>query len=510
MAETVFNNMRIAKNTLMLYLRTFVVLLVSLYTSRVILEILGVKDFGIYQVVGGLVSMFSIVSGVFTIAISRFITFELGKGNREKLHRIFSTSLIIQFIISVIIIVLVEGFGLWFINHKMTIPSNQINAVIWVLQFSVVTFCLNLISLPYNACIIAHEKMKAFAYISVLEVSLKLGACYILFISPIDRLIAYSALLMIIALGIRSIYSVYCYKNFEECRGNIEYDSGLMKEMFSFSGWNFIINTSAILNNQGITMLINVFFGLTINAARGLASQVESAVMQFVTNFTMAINPQITKSYATGDMEGLYKLLCRSAKFAPMAMMIIAIPLIFEMEPVLKIWLGKVPEYTVIFAQLSLIVGWIDCIGNSAYTACMASGHIRKYSLIVTPVGYLDFFIVWILFSFGWNVVWAYWIFIIIKVLINIIRVFLLKELIGLKIYRFLKDVYLPILCVGVLSLIFPYLVNQSMPESIFRIVATSITSITAVCVFVYFIGMDTAERKFVINRISNYVHRNT
>lgn len=453
---SIIDNKRIVKNTGMLYLRTFVVLLVSLYTSRVILDTLGVKDYGIYQVVGGLVSMFSIVSGVFTLAISRYITFELGRENFQRLHLIFSSALIIQIVLSLLIIILVEIFGWWFISYKMTVPTEQITAVKWVLQFSVITFCLNLISIPYNACIIAHERMKAFAYISVLEVSLKLGACYLLLISPVDRLIAYAALLMFIAMFIRLIYSVYCHKHFEECRGRLKFDKSLIKEMSSFSSWNFIVNTAGILNTQGVTMIINVYFGLVVNAARGLAGQVEAAVMQFVSNFTMAINPQITKSYASGDMEGLYKLLCRSAKFAPMAMMIVGIPIILEMKPILKIWLGEVPDFTVIFARVALITGWVDCIGNSAYTACMATGKIKKYSLIVTPIGYINFIAIWIAFTLGLSVVWAYWLYLINKILINIVRIFLLQKLINLHIWRFLNNVYVPIILVGISALVIP------------------------------------------------------
>ena len=328
--ENVINNQRIAKNTFLLYLRTIFVLAVSLYTSRLVLKVLGVDDYGIYQVVGGMVTMFGILSNALSAAISRFITFELGSGNVERLKRLFSTSVVVQYVLAGIVFIIAEVVAIWFMETEMQLPKGREFAAKCVLHCSLFTFCVNLISIPYNACIIAHEHMKAFAYMSVVDVVLKLIACLGVMYTPIDKLISYSIFLAVISISIRILYRFYCKKHFEETRGSIAFDWSMFKEMLGFSGWSFLTNANGILNTQGVNMLINVFFGVTVNASRGISSQVESAVLQFVNNFTMAVNPQIIKSYATGDMQGLYTLVCRGAKFAYFAMFIMVLPLVCE------------------------------------------------------------------------------------------------------------------------------------------------------------------------------------
>ena len=310
MSETSANNKRIAKNTLLLYVRTLFIMLVTLYTSRVVLNTLGVSDYGIYNVVGGVVAMFSVISVSLSSSISRFITYELGHGDFDKLKRIFSTSINIQVGISLVILVLAEVFGVWFLNTKMNIPAERMTAANWVLQCSLLSFIIGLISVPYNACIIAHERMSAFAYISILEVVLKLAVVYMLLVSPYDKLATYAVLLVVVALIVRLTYGQYCKRHFEESRYRFVHDKSLIKEMTGFAGWSFFGNGAYMLNTQGVDMLINIFFGVTFNAARGVATQVQNAVMQFVNNFTVAVNPQITKSYASGEREYMYKLVC--------------------------------------------------------------------------------------------------------------------------------------------------------------------------------------------------------
>lgn len=286
-------------------------MLITLYTSRVILEHLGVDDYGIYNVVGGVVAMFSVISSALSSSISRFITFELGKGDIKRLTTIFSTSVNIQLGLSAIILLIGETVGIWFINNKMNIPADRLVAANWVLQCSLLTFCINLISVPYNSSIIAHEKMSAFAYISIFEATLKLLICYILIISPIDKLILYSLLMLAVALLIRLVYGFYCARNFEECRYHIVDDKKILREMTGFASWSFFPNVAWIFNTQGVNILINLFFGVALNAARGIASQVESAVMMFVRYFTTALNPQITKYYASGEKEQMFLLIMR-------------------------------------------------------------------------------------------------------------------------------------------------------------------------------------------------------
>lgn len=496
------NNKRIAKNTLFLYIRTLFVLLVSLYMSRIILQVLGVSDYGIYQVIGGLVAMFGVLSTALSAAISRFITFEIGSGNREKLCRIFSTSIIIQFIIAFIVLLIAEVIAIWFIQTQMQIPEGRMVATQWVLHCSLITFCVNLVSVPYNACIIAHEHMKAFAYISILDVLLKLVVCFCIFISPIDKLIFYAVLLTLEALIIRIIYSFYCHRHFEESRSKLIFDKEIFRDMLSFSGWSFFTNTNSILNNQGVNMLINVFFGVTVNAARGIAVQVENAVLQFVNNFTVAINPQITKNYASGDMERMYSLVCRGAKFSYFAMLLMALPIICEAEKILKIWLTVVPEHTVLFVQLSLILGVFDCVGASGYTACAATGKMKRYALILTPIGLLGFPLTWILFLMGAPVVSTYYLYIFVKFLVIIARLFLLRDMVGLSPAIFIRNVFSPILLTTLVAVLPSILVIYIFPQSLWRILVSVIIAFSAVGFASLYIGMTVGERQIIMERV--------
>lgn len=338
------NNKRIAKNTLLLYFRMILTMLVSLFTSRVVLDSLGEANYGIYNVVGGVVAMFSVLSGSLSGAISRFLTYELGKKNMNRLKLIFSTSVNIQFLMSVIVIVLCEILGVWFTNEKMNIPADRMEAANYVLQCSIITFAINVISVPYNATIIAHEKMSAFAYIGILEVTLKLLVAYLIYISPSDKLMTYATLLLLISIILRMIYGIYCSRHFEEAKYHFVLDKKIFREMSSFAGWNLFGNTAYMLNTQGVNMLINIFFGVTSNAARAIAVQVDTAVQQFVNNFMTALNPQITKSYAAGDLDYMYKLVCRGTKFSFFIMYIFIVPIVLEADTILGIWLKQVPK----------------------------------------------------------------------------------------------------------------------------------------------------------------------
>lgn len=337
MSSTYDNNKRIAKNTLMLYFRMILLMLVTLYTSRVVLNALGVEDYGIYNVVGGVVTMFSIISGSLSSAISRFITFELGKGDMTKLKKVFSTSINIQIGISIVFVLLAESIGLWFLNTQMNIPDGRMYAANWVLHFSVATFVINLISVPYNAAIVAHEHMSTFAYVGIFEAVSRLAVALFLVHSPADRLIFFAAMLVVIGFLVRLIYGIYCKRHFEECSYRFIFDRSLMKEMTSFAGWNFMGSTAYLLNTQGVNMLLNIFFGVTINAARGIAVRVDAAVRQLINNFTTAVNPQITKYYASGDREEMQRLMFRSARFSSYLFFIFAIPIGLEAPIILKI-----------------------------------------------------------------------------------------------------------------------------------------------------------------------------
>lgn len=496
------NNKRIAKNTILLYIRTLFILFISLYTSRVILNQLGVEDYGIYNVVGGVVGMFAVISSALSSAISRFITFELGRNNIDRLKPIFSTSVNIQIGIAIIVLLICEAVGVWFLNCKMTIPAERMTAANWVLQFSLLVFCINLISVPYNACIIAHEHMTAFAYISVFEAVLKLLICFMLTWSSFDKLITYAFLMLCVAIIIRLAYGIYCSRHFEESHYHWTFDRSILKEMTSFAGWSFFTNLAWIFNTQGVNLLVNAFFGVTLNAARGIATQVEGAVIQFVNNFTTAINPQITKCYAANQKTELFTLICRGAKFSYFLLLVFALPIILETEYILTLWLKIVPEYTVVFVRLSLIGATVNILGNSCYTACMATGNIRNYSIWVTTVGLFVFPMTWIAYQFGMPAEATYIIYILVYVAVDATRLIIMRELIQFPVRMFIKGTILPITLTTIICSIVPVLFYLRMPTSFLRLVVVSLSSVISVSLSVAYIGLTKHERQMTVGKI--------
>lgn len=508
MSESIENNKRIAKNTLFLYFRTLIILMVSLYTSRVILNALGVEDYGVYNVVGGVVSMFNVISGALSSAISRFITFELGKGKTEKLKVVFSTSVNIQFAISLLVILIGEIVGLWFLNYKMNIPPERLVAANWVLQCSLLTFCINLISVPYNASIIAHEKMNTFAYVSILEAFLKLAVCFLIIISPWDRLVFYAILLVCVSIIIRMTYTVYCHRHFEESHYHFVFDKRVMKEMTGFAGWNFFTNSAYVFNHQGVNLLVNLFFGVTVNAARGIAMQVEHAVVQLVNSFTTAIKPQITKSYAAGNKEEMIALVCRGAKFSYFLMFIFALPVLMEAEYILTIWLKIIPPHAVNFVRLSIIATMINVIGITGYTACMATGKIRKYVLCITPVTCLVFFLSWISFKLGAPSETPYILYALVYIGNEIIRLKMMKELLDFPILRFVKDVICVIVVVTLITPVVPLSITLYMEPSAIRLIITIFVCLATATTTVFLLGLTKNERHFVVDYLSAKLKR--
>lgn len=504
MQDNTLNNKRIAKNTLVLYIRTLFTMLVSLYTSRVVLNVLGVTDYGIYSAVGGVVAMFGIVSGALSSSISRFITFELGKNNKEKLSTIFSTSINILLILCFVILVVCEIAGVWFLNAKMNIPPERLTAANWVFQSAIISFLISIISIPYSASIIAHEHMTAYAYISIADALFKLVIVFLLPIIPIDYLISYSILVVIVATLIRIIYGIYCVKYFDECRYKPVLDRVLYKQMLGFTGWNFLSNGAMVFNTQGVTILVNLYFGVALNAARGIATHVETAVLSFVINFTTAINPQIIKTFATGELDQMFRLVCRGAKFTCFMLMMLALPLILEAETILKLWLVNVPDYTVMFVRLALVATMFNIVGNTGYTACQATGNIKWYSIIISSVGSLSFFFTWVLFELGFPVESMYYVFMTIYILVDIVRLFLMRHLIHFPIMIFFRDVVTPVLLVIILASIIPVAEVMLLESSILRMIITIVLCEICIGTVVYFIGMTSAERIFISNTIRN------
>ena len=499
------NTKRIAKNTMMLYMRRLFSMVVSLYTSRVVLNALGVEDYGIQNAVGGFVTMFSLISGSLSGSVSRFLTFELGKGDMKRLKLAFSTSLIIHIGLVLIVLIAAETIGIWFVNYKMVIPPERMYAANWVFQASVVSFCFNLLSTPYNASIISHERMSAFAYIGILDVCLKLAI--VLFIAhsswQFDRLIVYSLLLVAVSISLQCIYLVYCRRKFEECRIRLIWDKHYVREMGAFAGWNFIGNTAALLKVQGVNILLNLTFGPIVNAASGIANTIKNAVGGFASNFMTALNPQITKSFAANDLKYSFSLAERGSRFSFYIMFLFALPFCLETEFVLTLWLKQYPAHTVNFVRLILILSLSDIISNTLITLLAATGKIRNYQLIVGGVLMLNFPLSYLALQLGFSPESTFIIAIIISVCCMVLRLLLLRKQVGFSIPSFFKNVYLNVICVAILSSIIPFTIHCIMDYGYLRFFFTCLACIVSSCFVVLFVGCNYNERTFILNKLS-------
>ncbi len=482
---------------------------VSLYTSRIILANLGVEDYGIYNVVGGVVAMFTMISGSLSSAISRFITFELGKENQEKLNTIFSTSVIIQIIIGVIIAILVETVGVWFLANKMVIPADRLFAAKWVLQFSLITLIINLISIPYNAAIIAHERMSAFAYISIIEAVGKLSIAYLITVSPIDKLIFYAILMALVALTVRFTYSVYCRRNFEECKFRWVFDKQLLTDMFGFAGWNFIGSSSALLRDQGGNMLLNILGGgPAINAARGISTQVNSAIMQFSSNFMMALNPQITKSYASGDHKYMMTLMFQGARLSFYMLLTLSLPIIISTPYVLELWLKTVPEYTVTFVRLVLIFGMCESISTPLITAMLATGNIKNYQIVVGGLQMMNLPLSYIMLKLGFFPPIVMIVAIFISMCCLAARLYMLRGMIGLSIRAYLSKVYFNVIIVSIIAAAIPGFARMHITDDFTGFIAVSLICAISTFATIYFVGCKNKERLFVNQKVAQVLNK--
>lgn len=498
------NTKQIAKNTLMLYVRMLFGMLVSLYTSRVVLQALGVEDYGIYNVVGGVVAMFSMISNSLSSSVGRFLTFELGKGDMEGLKKVFSTSLSIHVALALVIVLLSETLGLWFLNTHMTIPENRLYAANWVFQASVLTFVINLLSVPFSASIVSHERMSAFAYIGILDIILRL--LIILFIAysdwNFDRLIVYSLLLVGVVCIMQAIYWNYCTRNFEECKFGLSFDVNYWKEMSSFAGWNFIGCTAGLLKDQGVNILLNLFIGPIINAARGIANTVNNVLASFSGNFMTALNPQITKSYAAGNYDYMYSLVERGSRFSYYILLLFALPMLFETEFVLTLWLKHYPEHTVNFVRLILIVTMCDILSNTLINLQVATGKIRNYQLTVGGMLLMNFPLSYICLRIGFQPESTMIVALAVAVACLFLRLLFLHKMVGLSMRRYLHKVCGNVLCVTLVAAVLPGLLYLQMADGVMRFLLMCVLTVLCSATAIYFIGCSRNERDFIKSRI--------
>lgn len=503
------NTRKIAKNTLMLYIRTFVTMLVSLFTVRVIFNALGDIDYGIQNVVSGFVLMLSFISGSLSVAISRFFSIELGNKNFDKLRETFASSLSISFIIGIILVILIEIGGILFIKFGMNMPANRVFAANAAFQFSVLTLFVNTISIPYDALIISRERMSAYAYISILDVVLKLLIAFCIFYSKGDRLIVYSALLLIQSIIIRFVYSRFCNRNFPESEFRFSTDKKLLKEIGTMIGWDLWGSSSYVLKNYGVNLLINVYSGVVVNAARGIAMQVNSAVSKFSSGFLTALRPQITMAYVSESKEYLFRLADMGTKFSCYLIIFFAAPLIAECHYILSLWLGEVPEYAVQFTNLIIICTVSE--GTLIYchhAIIMANGNIRNVQLITGIIQLLNLPLSWIILYKGYSPVLTIVIAIIISQITCFIRIIYLHKLIDYNIKHYITSIYFPILMVLVLSITAASLPSLFISDGLDRLFVTGVISIVATTAIVYTIGCDSYERHFINAKIEALVQR--
>ena len=498
MSDISSNNKRIAKNTMMLYFRMLVLMVIGLFTSRVILQALGVEDYGINSVIAGFLSMFGIITSSMSSAISRFITVELGKGELSRLKQVFSTSISVQLFMGIFIIILIETFGMWFVSNKMQIPEGREVAAQWCLHCATITTFISLMNIPFHSAIIAHEKMSAFAYMTIVDALLKLAICYAIYISPFDKLITYSILGILVSIITTSIYWIYCLRNFEETSFIFRFNKKLFKEMWGFAGWNLFAQTAWILNTQGINMLMNIFFGVIVNAARGVAVQVNGIIQNFVNNFMIALNPQITKSYAIGDKDTAFKLACRGSRFSFYIMFVLALPIMIESRQILKLWLGTPPEQADIFIVWTILSTFTTLLGNTLVTLQMAHGNIRKYQIWITVFGCIPFPLTWLMFKLGAPSIVAYYIYVAVYWGLIFVRYYLVHGMTGIPAKMYLGGVVGRCHLVAIIASILPLVIFFMMPETIIRLILVGGTSILSAVIVIYTIGMEQTERNFI------------
>lgn len=482
---------------------------ITLYTSRIVLQQLGVVDYGLYSVIGGIVTMFSFLNGALGAATSRFITVELGRKDYVRLNKIFNVALISHIIIAFVIVLLAETVGLWFLYNKLVIPEGRFNAAFWIYQISILTTVFTLTQVPYNATIIGNENMKIYAYVGVVEGVAKLVIAYLLTIAPFDKLIFYALLIFVLQIGVMLFYRYYCNKNYNECRLSLCREKPIYKEMISYASYDLIGNISGLAQGQGLNILLNLFFGPAVNAARGVAYQVQGAVTQFSNNFMTAVKPQIIKKYTEGNVEGMMDLVELSSCFSFYLMWLISFPIFLEAEYILRLWLGEYPEYSPIFLRLILVVCLIQTIKTPRTTVYHATGNIRLVNIVVGLILCATLPLAYIFLKLGWSPQSVFYASITSMIISEIVSVMILKRYIKFSISRYIKSVYLRCLLVVAVSFIIPYLSYQhTYEEGFIRLIITCIITSSCVLLSSFVVGMNREFRSKVMYVIKSKIRK--
>ncbi len=507
--DNIGGNKTIAKNTAFLYLRMLIIMVVTLYTSRIVLQALGINDYGLYQAVGGVVGFLAFISNALGGATSRFITFALGKGDKDELKKTFANTLTSHLLIGFFIVLIAETIGLWYVNEKMVIHEERFTAAIIVYHISIMTAFITIIQIPYNAEVIAHERMSVFAYVGIAEVVGKLGICYLLSIGDVDKLVLYAVLLLLVHVCIFGFYVFYGHRKFEESSFRLSLDKKLFKQIFSFSGWSLFANGAIALSNQGILLLLNQFFSPAVVASRSISLQVNSVANQLVQNFRTAANPQIVKRYAVGDVSGSKNLLLESTKFSYYLMLLIALPLFFLADPLLHLWLVEVPGYTVVFLQIVVIQSMFQVFDTSFYTALYAKGRIRENAILSPLTAFLCFPIVYLLFRAGHSPIVLSWAYLVCYALLGlVIKPVLLTRICGYS-WKEILSVYWICMWVSLGAVPIPLILYVKLGvDTLAASVILLMVSLLSVIVSTWLFGLTPAMRHRLILALNTRIAR--
>ncbi len=505
-SQTTDNNKRIAKNTLLLYFRMLLMMFVTLFTSRVVLDKLGVTDYGIYNVVGGVVAMLGFLNSSMSNAVQRYLSFEIGKNNEAGVNRIFNVSLFAHAGIAVFVFVVMEIVGVWYLNTHMNIPAERMDAANWVLQCSIFTTLFTIVQVPYNAIIISKEQMGIYAYISILEVVLKLLVVYMLAIGNFDKLKLYSVLIMVVTIGIMMIYRFYCTRKYKEAKFKFIKDWNLLKQIVGFASWNMLGELAWVFTGQGVNIILNSFFGPVVNAARGLAEQVNGAVNRFVANFQTAVNPQLIKNYASDQLGEMKTLLFRSTRFSYYLLLALSLPIILKMDFILHLWLKEVPDYTTGFCQLVLVSSLVSTLSNLLAQVARAYGKIRNYQIIVSIFLFLNFPLSYIVLKFGGSPLSTMFVNIGINAMLLFVRLRLTNRMIQMTYGSFIRNVLFPVIIVTAGALVIPLTIYFMLDNSIISFIIVCLVSFVSVGVSTYALGMNANERLYILAAISKII----
>lgn len=505
-SQTTDNNKRIAKNTLLLYFRMLLMMFVTLFTSRVVLDKLGVTDYGIYNVVGGVVAMLGFLNSSMSNAVQRYLSFEIGKNNEAGVNRIFNVSLFAHVGIAVFVFVVMEIVGVWYLNTHMNIPAERMDAANWVLQCSIFATLFTIVQVPYNAIIISKEQMGIYAYISILEVVLKLLVVYMLAIGNFDKLKLYSVLIMVVTIGIVMIYRFYCTRKYKEAKFKFIKDWNLLKQIVGFASWNMLGELAWVFTGQGVNIILNSFFGPVVNAARGLAEQVNGAVNRFVANFQTAVNPQLIKNYASDQLGEMKTLLFRSTRFSYYLLLALSLPIILKMDFILHLWLKEVPDYTTGFCQLVLVSSLVSTLSNLLAQVARAYGKIRNYQIIVSIFLFLNFPLSYIVLKFGGSPLSTMFVNIGINAMLLFVRLRLTNRMIQMTYGSFIRNVLFPVIIVTAVALVIPLTIYFMLDNSIISFIIVCLVSFVSVGVSTYALGMNANERLYILAAISKII----